>query len=123
KELVRENWPLKRLGPVPRHITTGVPTYVDGKMIKIAEKAGASVINKDRMWYYNEGIKNFDPIWPNHGIRILSGPSPLWFDAEGNRLPPPFFPGFDTLGTLQHILSTGYDYSWFILNEKIIRKE
>ena len=32
-------------------------------------------------------------------------------------------PGFDTLGTLKHILSTGHDYSWFVLTQKIIKKE
>lgn len=122
-ELVRKNWPVDRLGNPPEHMITGVPAYVDGKMIAIAERAGASVINRDRMWHYTEGIKNFEPIWPNHAIRILPGPSSLWLDAEGNRLKPPFLPGFDTLGTLEHIMHTGYDYSWFILNKKIIRKE
>lgn len=122
-ELVRENWPVARLGNPPEHMIAGVPAYVDGKMIGIAEKAGASIINRDRMWHYVEGIKNFDPIWPNHAIRILPGPSSLWFDAKGNRLKPPYLPGFDTLGTLEKIMHTGYDYSWFILNKKIIRKE
>ena len=40
-----------------------------------------------------------------HGIRILPGPSSLWFDARGRRLPVPLFPGFDTLGTLAHIMA------------------
>ncbi len=122
-ELVRKNWPSGRLGNPPATMICGVPAYVDGKMLGITESAGAAIINRDRMWHYTEGIKNFDPIWPNHAIRILPGPSSLWFDAEGNRLPAPYLPGFDTLGTLQHILSTGYDYSWFILNQKIIKKE
>ncbi|KAG1702858.1 KsdD-like steroid dehydrogenase [Nymphon striatum] len=101
----------------------GVPHHVDGRMIGIAKKAGANAINEDRMWHYTEGVKNFDPIWPSHGIRILPGPSSMWFDAEGNRMPAPCLPGFDTLGTLKHILSTGYDYSWFVLTQKIIEKE
>src|SRR5690625_7450220 len=33
------------------------------------------------------------------------------------------FPGFDTLGTLKTIQKTGYDYSWFILTQKIIERE
>lgn len=122
-ELVRKNWPVERLGNPPEKMICGVPAYVDGNMLGIAESAGAAIINRDRMWHYTEGIKNFEPIWPDHAIRILPGPSSMWFDATGCRLPPPFLPGFDTLGTLQHILSTGYDYSWFILNQKIIRKE
>jgi len=32
-------------------------------------------------------------------------------------------PGFDTLGTLELIQSSGYDYSWFILTQSIIEKE
>ncbi|MDR6922630.1 MULTISPECIES: FAD-binding dehydrogenase [Chryseobacterium] len=121
-ELVRKNWP-ERLGTAPENMVCGVPAYVDGKMIGIAENAGAHIINRDRMWHYTEGIQNWDPIWPKHGIRILPGPSSLWFDAKGNRLPAPFLPGFDTLGTLKYIQNTGFSYSWFILTQKIIKKE
>lgn len=121
-ELVKKNWP-NRLGTAPANMVCGVPDYVDGKMIEIAEQAGAHVINKDRMWHYTEGLKNWNPIWSNHGIRILPGPSSIWLDAIGNRLPAPLFPGFDTLGTLNYIQKTGYTYSWFILTQKIIKKE
>jgi predicted oxidoreductase len=121
-EMVRQNWP-ERLGKAPSFMLSGVPDYVDGRMLTITEEAGGNVINRDRMWHYTEGIKNYAPIWSRHGIRILSGPSPLWFDARGKRLPVPLFPGFDTLGTLKHLMSTGHDYSWFILNQRIIGKE
>jgi len=122
-ELVKKNWPTKRLGKAPENMISGVPHHVDGKMIAVAKKAGADAINEDRMWHYTEGVKNFDPIWPSHGIRILPGPSSMWFDAEGNRFPAPCLPGFDTLETLKQILATGYDYSWFVLTQKIIEKE
>lgn len=121
-DLVRNNWP-QRLGKAPESMVCGVPAYVDGKMISIAESVDAHTINKDRMWHYTEGLQNWDPIWPKHGIRILPGPSSLWFDARGNRLPAPFIPGFDTLGTLKYIQDTGFSYSWFILTQKIIKKE
>ncbi len=121
-ELVRQNWP-KRLGEPPKHMLSGVPEHVDGRMLAISENAGANLINRDRMWHYTEGIQNWNPIWHRHGIRILPGPSSLWFDAKGNRLPVPLFPGFDTLGTLQHIRQTGHDYTWFVLNQAIIKKE
>jgi predicted oxidoreductase len=121
--LIRKNWPVERLGPAPAHMITGVPDYVDGSMLGIAEQAGGRIVNRDRMWHYTEGIQNWNPIWTNHGIRILPGPSSLWLDARGNRLPVPLFPGFDTLRTLAHIGHTGYDYSWFILTERIIAKE
>ena len=121
-ELVRRSWP-PRLGTAPTRMLSGVPDYVDGRMLGIGRDAGARVINPDRMWHYVEGITNWAPIWTNHGIRILPGPSSLWLDARGQRLPVPLFPGFDTLGTLSHIMSTGYDYSWFILTQKIIEKE
>ncbi|MFF8787492.1 FAD-binding dehydrogenase [Streptomyces sp. NPDC015125] len=121
-ELVRANWP-ERLGKPPRRMLSGVPAHVDGKMLGIAEAAGGRIINRDRMWHYTEGIDNWDPIWPQHGIRILSGPSPLWLDAYGKRLPVPLFPGFDTLGTLEHIMRTGHDHTWFVLTQKIIEKE
>ena len=122
-DLVRKSWPRDRLGSPPRNMLSGVPHHVDGRMIAVAETAGVAVINADRMWHYAEGLRNWDPIWPNHGIRVLSGPSSLWFDALGNRLPAPCMPGFDTLSTLKHILATGYDYSWFVLSQKIIEKE
>lgn len=121
-DLVRQNWP-KRLGEPPKFMISGVPEHVDGRMIGITEQAGARLINRDRMWHYVEGIQNWNPIWPRHGIRILPGPSSMWFDATGMRLPAPLFPGSDTLGQLQYIMSTGYDYSWFILTQSIIKKE
>ncbi len=121
-ELVRQNWP-ERLGPPPRNMICGVPDHVDGRMLGISEQAGARITNRDRMWHYVEGIRNWNPIWTDHAIRILPGPSSLWFDAEGNRMPIPCLPGYDTLGTLQHIQQTGHDYSWFILTQKIIEKE
>jgi len=121
-DLVRQNWP-KRLGVAPANMISGVPEHVDGRMIGITEAAGARVINRDRMWHYVEGIRNWSPIWPRHGIRILPGPSSMWFDAAGRRLPSPLFPGSDTLGQLQYIMSTGYDYSWFVLTQSIIKKE
>ncbi|MFI1450649.1 FAD-binding dehydrogenase [Streptomyces virginiae] len=121
-DLVRAQWPA-RLGTPPQRLLSGVPAHVDGLMLGIAERAGASHINKDRMWHYTEGIQNWDPIWAKHGIRILPGPSPLWLDATGKRLPVPLFPGFDTLGTLDHIMKTGHDHTWFVLNERIIGKE
>lgn len=122
-DLVRKNWPRDRLGEPPEIMVSGVPAYVDGRMIAITEKAGAAIINSDRMWHYTEGVRNWDPIWPQHGIRILPGPSSFWCDAVGNRLPVPCLPGFDTLSTLKHITGTGHDYTWFILNQSIIEKE
>jgi uncharacterized protein len=121
-DLVRQHWPA-RLGHPPKTMVSGVPQHVDGRMIGITEAAGARLINRDRMWHYVEGLKNWNPVWENHGIRILPGPSSLWFDATGKRLPAPNFPGYDTLGTLEYLMRTGYDYSWFVLNQSIIRKE
>ncbi len=121
-DLVREQWP-RRFGEPPKNMLSGVPAHVDGRMLAISEKAGANLINGDRMWHYVEGIKNYAPVWAKHGIRILPGPSSVWLDATGKRLPVPLFPGFDSLGTLEHILTTGYDYSWFVLTQKIIEKE
>jgi predicted oxidoreductase len=121
-DLVRRNWPA-RLGPVPDKLLSGVPAHVDGRMLGIAADAGASVVNPDRMWHYTEGVTNWDPVWARHGIRILPGPSSLWLDATGTRLPVPLFPGFDTLGTLAHIGTTGHQHTWFLLTRKIIEKE
>ena len=121
-ELVRQHWP-ERMGPPPKHLISGVPAYVDGSMLQVVTASGGDLINSDRMWHYPEGIHNYAPVWPNHAIRILSGPSPLWLDAHGHRLPVPLFPGFDTLATLKHITTSGYDYSWFLLNQRIIRRE
>ncbi|RKN05365.1 FAD-binding dehydrogenase [Streptomyces radicis] len=121
-DLVREHWP-ERLGTPPAHLLSGVPAHVDGRLLGIAERAGARLINRDRMWHYTEGITNWDPIWSRHGIRILPGPSSLWLDATGRRLPVPLFPGFDTLGTLEHIARGGHGHTWFVLTWKIIEKE
>jgi predicted oxidoreductase len=121
-DLVRAAWPA-RLGTPPEKMVAGVPAHVDGRMQLITAEAGGRVINPDRMWHYVEGLQNWDPIWENHGIRVLPGPSSLWIDATGERLPAPNYPGFDTLGTLRHLRTTGHDYSWFVLTQKIIEKE
>lgn len=121
-DLVRQAWP-DRLGAPPATMLAGVPAYVDGSMMRTAEDAGARVINGDRMWHYVEGLHNVEPVWPGHGIRILPGPSSLWLDARGTRLPVPLFPGFDTLGTLAHLRRTGFDHSWFVLSSRIVEKE
>ncbi|SFS98008.1 hypothetical protein SAMN04488040_2580 [Sulfitobacter marinus] len=121
-DLVRKHWPADRLGQPPRRMVSGVPDYVDGKMHGIAGAAGAGLINEDRMWHYCEGVENWNPIWPNHGIRILPGPSSIWLDAKGDRMEAPCMPGFDTLSTLKRILQAG-EHSWFILTQKIIEKE
>jgi uncharacterized protein len=122
QELVRQNWP-KRLGEPPKFMVQGVPDYVDGRMLAITEAAGARLINRDRMWHYTEGLRNWNPIWNRHGIRILPGPSSLWLDATGKRLPPPLYPGFDTLGTLEYIAKSGHEHTWFVLSQAIIKRE
>ena len=125
-DLVRRHWP-ERLGSAPRTMVTGVPAYVDGRMLEIGERAGARLVNSDRMWHYTEGLRNWNPIWPSHGIRILPGPSSMWFDALGRRLPSPCYPGYDTLSTLKYLRTTPdiaeYDHSWFVLTQKIVEKE
>ncbi|HEY7103482.1 MAG TPA: FAD-binding dehydrogenase [Mycobacteriales bacterium] len=125
-DLVRQYWP-ERLGRPPASMVTGVPAYVDGRMLEIAAAAGARLVNRDRMWHYTEGVRNWNPIWPGHGIRILPGPSSMWFDALGRRLPVPCLPGYDTLSTLRHLRTTpdltGYDHSWFVLTRRIVEKE
>jgi hypothetical protein len=125
-EMVRRYWP-ERLGTAPRSMITGVPAYVDGLMLDIAAGAGVRLVNRDRMWHYTEGICNWNPIWPDHAIRILPGPSSLWFDALGRRLPDPCLPGFNTLATLGHLRTTPdiaeFSHSWFIATQKIVRKE
>ncbi|AQA22225.1 FAD binding domain protein [Rhodococcus sp. MTM3W5.2] len=122
-DLVRKNWPTERVGKAPETMISGVPAHVDGRMLAITENAGGNIVNRDRMWHYTEGIINWDPIWPNHAIRIIPGPSSLWLDATGRRLPAPNFPGFDTNQTMKAILATGHDYSWYILTQSIIEKE
>ncbi|MFF0713847.1 FAD-binding dehydrogenase [Streptomyces bauhiniae] len=125
-DIVRRYWP-ERLGTPPADMVTGVPAYVDGRMLDISAEAGVRLVNRDRMWHYTEGLANWDPIWPGHGIRVLPGPSSIWLDARGRRLPDPCLPGYDTLSTLRHLRTTediaGHDHSWFVLTRKIIEKE
>jgi hypothetical protein len=102
---------------------SGVPDHVDGRMLEAARASGAHAVNLDRMWNYPEGVRNFAPLWSRHGIRILSGPSPLWLDAKGRRLPAPLFPGADALGALAHITRGGHDHSWFVLDSKVFGRE
>jgi len=122
-DLVRRYWPTERLGPAPDFMVAGVPAHVDGTLRETVHAAGANLIHPDRMWHYTEGLRNWNPIWHNHGIRVLPGPSSLWLTPDGERLPYPNYPGFDTLTSLSHITTHRYPYTWFLLNEKIIRRE
>ena len=122
-ELVRRYWPVDRLGVPPERMLSGVPQHVDGLLQLAVAEAGARLINPDRMWHYTEGVHNWNPIWPAHGIRILPGPSSLWLDPTGRRLPYPNIPGADTLRTLQHITTNGFAHTWFVLNRAIIKRE
>ncbi|NWL09800.1 FAD-binding dehydrogenase [Paenarthrobacter nitroguajacolicus] len=117
---VRRQWPDDT---APDYMLSGVPASVDGEFLSAVESSGAALVNGDRMWHYPEGIHNYDPVWPKHGIRILPGPSSLWLDAEGHQLPAPLFPGFDSQGALRHIVGSGHGYSWFVLNRTIALKE
>lgn len=121
-DLVRRNWP-ERMGTPPERMLSGVPDYVDGEMLEAAQLAGGRLIGMDRMWNYPEGLTNFAPIWSRHGIRLLPGPSSLWLDARGQRLPAPLFPGFDTNAALRHIARSGHGHSWFLLNQRIMDRE
>ncbi|UJP41347.1 FAD-binding dehydrogenase [Cellulomonas palmilytica] len=121
-DLVRATWPADA-GRLPERMLSGVPDHVDGSGIEAARDAGAAVVHSDRMWHYPEGITNHSPVWTNHGIRILPGPSSLWLDADGHRLPVPLFPGFDALGALQHVTRRGDDHSWFVLDRTILGSE
>ena len=121
-DLVRAAWP-PRLGLPPGEAVVGVPAHVDGRMVGITARAGGRIVNGDRMWHYVEGVRNWDPVWAQHGIRIIPGPSSVWLDGAGDRLPAPLYPGFDTLGTLEYLRQSGFDHSWFVLNQRIIEKE
>lgn len=120
---VRRHWPVDRLGEAPAELIVGVPAHVDGRMLDVSEAAGAHLVNRDRMWHYTEGVRNFAPIWPDHAIRIIPGPSTLWLDARGERMPVPLFPGFHTTASVAAIRATGFDHSWFVLDSAIAGKE
>jgi predicted oxidoreductase len=121
--LVRRYWPTQRLGPAPAFMVTGVPEHVDGALQEAVRAAGAHLINPDRMWHYTEGLRNWNPVWPGHGIRILPGPSSLWLDPTGKRLPFPHIPGASSLDTLRLITTHQYPHTWFLLNRAIIKRE
>jgi uncharacterized protein len=121
-DLARARWSAEA-GRLPARMLSGVPDSTDGLMLGVAAASGATLVHEDRMWHYPEGIANHSPVWSKHGIRILPGPSSLWLDADGGRLPGPLFPGFDALGALQHVTTRGDDHSWFVLNKTIMEKE
>ena len=116
-DLVRRNWPAELGLAAAAHDRrrAGLRRRFDAR--ESPKPGGGRVINLDRMWHYPEGILNHSPIWSHHGIRILAGPSSLWLDARGQRFPAPLFPGFDALGALRHVITSGYDYSWFVLDQ------
>ena len=122
-DLVRKNWPT-RLGAPPRTMICGVPDHVDGRMLGITEAAGGSVINRDRMWHYTEGIQNWSPIWTRHGIRILPRPVvALARRARASGCRCRCSPASTRSARSRTSWQTGYDHSWFVLNQKIIERE
>ncbi|QKW49925.1 FAD-binding dehydrogenase [Streptomyces buecherae] len=123
EELIHKHWPTERLGPAPEELLIGVPPHVDGRMLSIVAAAGGSVIHLNRMWHYPDGVGHAEPAWPRHGVRVLAGPSPLWLDATGRRLPAPFFPGHDSLGPLGHVIGAGHAHSWLVLTRSMAERE
>ncbi|QAY68721.1 FAD-binding dehydrogenase [Xylanimonas protaetiae] len=121
-DVARDRWD-PAAGTLPARMLQGVPDSTDGLMLGHAAAAGAALVHEDRMWHYPEGIADHSPVWTRHGIRILAGPSALWLDADGVRLPAPLYPGFDALGALQHVTRAGHDHSWFVLNKRIMEAE
>ncbi len=121
-ELVRRWWPAT-LGAAPADMLQGVPDHVDGSGLLFAQDCGAHVTNIGRMWNYPEGIAHHTPIWRRHAVRVLAGPGSLWLDAHGRRLPPPLFPGADTLRALRHLTTTASPHSWLLCNRRIASSE
>ncbi len=119
-ELVRKELALPGWAHRPAHTLSGVPVqHVDGRMLGIAQNAGArrpliptgcGTIRRDQKLVAH---------MEQYSIRIPSGLPSLWFLRWKVNACPPTYPGFDTLGTLQHLMHTSYDYSWFILNQII----
>jgi predicted oxidoreductase len=122
-DAVRRRWPVDRVGPAPKTLLRGVPEHVDGRMLDIASDTGARVVNLDRMWTYAEGLRHHTPLWDSHGVRILPGPSALWLDGRGERLPANIKPGSDALGGLIATRANGQDTSWFIVSRIIAETE
>ena len=120
--LVRAAWP-DSAGTLPEDLLSGVPDGTDGSGLDLARGAGGAVVHAERMWHYPEGIPMPDGVWSRHGVRILPGPSSLWLDSTGQRLPAPLFPGFDALGALEHLTAGGHPHSWFVLNKAIMNTE
>lgn len=121
-DLVRRWWP-DGMGQAPDDMLQGVPDHVDGSGLLAAQAVGANVTNTGRMWNYPEGLAHHTPVWNDHAVRILAGPGSLWLDAHGHRLPPPLFPGVDTLRALRHLTTTGSPHSWLLLNHRIAAAE
>lgn len=110
-------------GTYPDGMLCGNPAYVTGSMLAVAKKAGAKIANENRLWFYPDGVANIDPIWPNHGIHVTAGPSALWLDGAGKRLPPPLYPNFDTVGAVKFVVASGFSHSWLVMNTDIFRTE
>ena len=121
-DLVRSAWP-EAAGTLPTQLLSGVPDGTDGSGLQLAAGAGGAVVHSERMWHYPEGIAMPEGIWSRHGVRILPGPSSLWLDSAGKRLPAPLFPGFDALGAVEHLTAGGHQHSWFVLNKAIMNTE
>ena len=100
-ELVRRHWPA-RLGTPPEHLLTGVPAYVDGRDAR--DRRGRRRQRSSTATGCGttpRASRTTRPSGPATASGSCPGPSSLWLDATGRRLPVPLFPGFDTLGTLR----------------------
>ena len=123
-DLVRATGPSGSARPPRAAWSPGCPPTSTAGCSASPRTAGGRLVNRDRMWHYIEGMRNWDPIWPGHGIRILPGPSSMWFDA---RRPPAArrrsSPASTPSARCDHLRHTGHDHSWFVLTRTIIEKE
>ena len=66
-----------------------------------------------------EPLPDLEPPWhpdPGRTVLVVAG-------CPGKRFPVPLFPGFDALGALRHVVASGYDYSWFVLDQATLAAE
>ena len=120
---IKENW-YPAWGKAPEIILNGAHKYALGDLHDATEAIKGSVVNLEKQWNYAAGIHHYAPRKKGHGLSLVPCKTALWLNYRGERMgPEPLITAYDTRYLVERICQEEQQYSWQVLNYRIMLKE